>query len=198
MEVEFHLRVLPLKRGGSYADIWNSLVDRVAQDRHLATKLDDELQMRRAMNFVPEVHELIEAAMLFLLEAKMAHDANDADRAWAALVRCNYYLGTCSSHATRLELTALGGRITGSRIVPLRNMVVEMLKAMPDNSRATKQDLWAEILPAMQTFGGDHQARSTNPRQLLQRWTNHDPAVHPQFARVVEGSLNTRARRKVR
>ncbi len=198
MEVEFSLRVLPLNRVGTYAEVWNGLLDRVEEDRHLATKLDNEIQLLRSMNVVPEVHELIEAAMLFLLEAQIAHDAHDAGRAWAALVRCNYYLGTCSSHATQLELTALGGRITGSRIVPLRNMVVALLKEMPDNSRATKQELWAEILPAMKSFGKDHRARSTNPRQLLQRWTNHDPAIHPEFARVVEGNLNTRARRKAR
>lgn len=198
MEVEYSLRVLPLKRAGTYAEVWNSLIDRVDEDRHLASRMDDDIQLLRSLNVVPEVHELIEAAMLFLLEAQIAHDAHEAGRAWAALVRCNYYLGTCSSHATQLELTALGGRITGSRIVPLRKMVIELLKQMPDDSRATKQELWTEILPAMEKFGKDHQARSTNPRQLLQRWTNHEPAVRDEFVRVVEGSLNTRARRKMR
>lgn len=202
---EFNDRVVPLDPTTTFEAVWLLQCKAIDDEREVATRLHGHAQIFKAMGYVEEVHHLIQLAMLFLLEAKIALDKGKPEVAWPALARSNYYLGMSSSHPTQFERTSRGGRLTSARIDPLRTMVLDMLKAMPDNSRASRQVLWDEIVPAMQEFGagqqsprgmGNRAARSTNPRQLLQRWSNSDPLVRPEFARVSASPLNTRAARE--
>jgi len=225
----YKVRAKLLNAGVMFEDEWDALCDEVSADDHAATRFDDGADLLRTMGALPEFYALIRVPIVLWLEAQKARHANDRERAWSALVRCNYYLGMCGSHETMREQAARGGRNSAGRTAPLKRMVLEKLAGMADKSQETKQDVWAQIVPAMETFsppeeveseadrlarmfrspleiyrdsfdrkgtlGKSKHGKSTNPKKLLQDWTNKDPEIRSEFERVVKAGLNTRSKR---
>jgi hypothetical protein len=227
---QYILRAVPANPDVKFASEWNALCDYIGKGEGNATELDDNAELLRLSALIPEIYVLLRVPMALWIEAQLSYDHGSHDRAWAALVRCNYYLGMCSGHETAKECSARGGRHAAERTHRLRQFVIEMLSAMSDKSRATKQDVWHEILPKMVAFkppvtiedereafrkrldrspieihrasldrrgsiGKSASGTSTNPEQLLKRWTNRDAQIKQEFVRIVKGDLNTRAKR---
>lgn len=152
IEDQYEVRVKLVNPKASFADDWNALCEDIFRDRDTATDWDEKAEILRLYGALPEVYSLIRVPIVLWLEAQHAHDTGQHERAWAALVRCNYYLGMCSAHETKKEAAARGGRHSARRKLPLKNMVLDALKSMGDNSHQRKQDVWAALVPMMEAF----------------------------------------------
>ncbi|BBQ13558.1 hypothetical protein WP1W18C01_39180 [Stenotrophomonas maltophilia] len=136
----------------SFVDEWNLLCEDIIGGKDTASRLDLIANDMRIHGALPEVHILIRVPIVLWLEAKRAFDTGDRDRSWAALVRCNYYIGMCYSHETHIERASRGGKKSSQYVPYLRSMLLERLKGMEDKSRATKQEVWKELVPLMASF----------------------------------------------
>ncbi|MEN5096213.1 hypothetical protein [Stenotrophomonas sp. TWI1409] len=152
IEVVFSVRGVIFNPGVTFADEWGWIRSEGEDRPDYASEFDDWVEIFRTKGTLPEVYFILRASMSLWFEAESAHQSGDLDRAWAALVRCNFFLGMCCSHESHRERSSRAGRNSAKRTLPLREMVLEMLSAMPDKSRATKQEIWDEIVPAMSSF----------------------------------------------
>lgn len=227
IEIQFELRVTPRNFGSTFSEEWNTICDILtlhpSEDGAMnATQMDRSACFHEMLaSTVPDTCVLIRVAMALCVEAHLARDNNEMEQAWAALVRCNYYIGKCSGAESLTERSARGGRHSSPKKVDrLRTMVLTMLSGMGNKSQPRKQDVWNLVVPEMAAFkpGGSADlaragstgreqsrtgrksagsldkvqlGRSSNPRQLLQRWTNHDPEIKKEFERIVIADLNT-------
>ncbi|WP_414489515.1 hypothetical protein [Stenotrophomonas maltophilia] len=152
IEIAYNIRAKRANPLCSFVDEWNLLCGDIIGGNDTASRLDRIADDMRLHGVLPEVHILIRVPIVLWLEAKHAFDCGDKERSWAALARCNYYIGMCYSHETHNERSSRGGK-NSSRYSPyLRSMVLERLREMADKSRATKQDIWEEIVPHMASF----------------------------------------------
>lgn len=161
----YEIRAKLLNPGVDFAAEWNALCDEVIANEHAATEFDDGADLLRTMGALPEFYGLIRVPILLWLEAQKARHAGEMNRAWAALVRCNYYLGMCGAHETKQERATRGGRHSSERTLPLKRMVLDMLRAMGNKSHATKQDVWNVIVPAMKSFTPPQQVETNEQRR---------------------------------
>nr|WP_313470510.1 hypothetical protein [Stenotrophomonas geniculata] len=152
IQSQYKIRAKLLNTDLSFLETWKRVRHLVFQERMVASEWDKDTNMLRLTGELPEVHALTRVAIAFWLEAKVAFNDHLHRRSWAALVRCNYYIGMCCAHETKKERSARGGRHTARRLAPLRTMVLESLAGMETDSYATKQDVWEVLLPRMRAF----------------------------------------------
>ncbi len=228
IQIIYKIRVPLLNKDVTFESEWEAIYAGVIDDPDTATRLDDNFEFLKNRGYLPEVYVLIRAAIALWLEALRAYQLYDHERAWAALTRCNYYLGMSSGHETKKERSARGGRHAAARTARLKERIIKELNEMKDNSYQTKQDVWNVLLPIMSEptpenkidddewvrrlglssvesyqesfdrpaqLGKSKAGKSTNPTQLLRRWTNQDATIKSEFIRIVARPLNTRRMR---
>lgn len=173
IEDQYEVRAKLLDPKASFTNDWNTLCERIFSDGETATEWDETAEVLRVYGALPEVFALIRVPIVLWLEAKLSFDNHDPQRAWAALVRCNYYLGMCSAHETKRERAARGGRHSAQRTLQLKNMVLERLRSMQTDAYPKKQDVWAILVPEMEAFTPANEKEITREMQV-KRW-GRDP-----------------------
>ena len=144
----------------------------------------------------PHPEDALFIANAFWIEAAVARDGQEPDRAWAALMQSNYYLGMASGPNSSYEIGARGGSARRMKYAPLRALVLRWLDRLPEASFTSAKAVREAVLPKVKNFCRrfpNH--RSTNPEGLLEEWSKKDPEVRAAVGRLVRGGIQ-RGRKK--
>jgi len=124
----------------------------------------------QAKSFV--LDDLIDVALGYWMEAAEAHDAARPARSWPSVAQAHLYLGLVLGPTYAMESGKTGGVARGAKYDPLKERVLELLRAFPDKHfpdlKHARQAISAE-LKAFCDESRDH--RSTSLEQFLKRCT---------------------------
>lgn len=177
-----------LRRGLTVAEAWNGLCDWLGTEQNSASRLVNLVDA--PWTGAPEAMDALSIATAFWVEAARAHDCDDVDRSWTALLQANYYLGMASGPETSFERSSLGGYGKKDKLDLLRRLLLRWLGKFPEHSFSSAREAREAVLPKVKKFCtrfGEH--RSTSPMQLMKDWTRDRQDVRDAFERLVRGGI---------